>query len=179
MVGQKAVAAGLADQIGSLEGLITSINSKKEDPIVDEKKLMAEHPDLYKEIVATATADAKNQLESAVATATASATQAEQARFAAILKCEEAQGKQKAAIELAAQGLGLESAKSVLAVVPPDQPKQQSTDQQKQLNTQANLEAADKLMQNQNADVNAGTGGEHDPNKPVNSQDVLAAYGAL
>lgn len=133
MIGAKAVSAGLADRIGSLEGLIAELSSPKKSPPTEgffnaqnhsstlapstqEKKpmpqetltletLKKDHPDL-------------------VATLTREGTSAEKKRLNDILCSEEAKGREKLAKEMALNtDIHAMEARQLLACAPVEEPK--------------------------------------------------------
>ena len=128
MIGAKAVSAGLADRVGSLEGLIAELSSQKSPPIegffnaqnqppsTQEKKpmpqetltletLKKDHPDL-------------------VATLTREGASAEKKRLNDILCSEEAKGREKLAKEMALNtDIHAMEARQLLACAPVEEPK--------------------------------------------------------
>lgn len=124
MIGAKAVSAGLADRIGSLEGLIAELSSPKKSPhtqgffnaqnqppSTQEKKpmdietLKKDHPDL-------------------VATLMREGASAEKKRLDDILGSEEAKGREKLAKEMALNtDIHAMEARQLLACAPVEEPK--------------------------------------------------------
>lgn len=123
MIGAKAVSAGLADRIGSLEGLIAELssptsprtegffNAQNQPPSTQEKKpmdietLRKDHPDL-------------------VAQLTREGASAERTRLGAILGSEEAKGREKLAKEMAlGTDINAIEACQLLACAPVETPK--------------------------------------------------------
>lgn len=123
MIGAKAVSAGLADRIGSLEGLIAELssptsprtegffNAQNQPPSTQEKKpmdietLRKDHPDL-------------------VAQLTREGASAERTRLGAILGSEEAKGREKLAKEMAlGTDINAIEACQLLACAPTEEPK--------------------------------------------------------
>lgn len=128
MIGAKAVSAGLADRVGSLEGLIAELSSQKSPPIegffnaqnqppsTQEKKpmpqetltletLKKDHPDL-------------------VATLMREGASAEKTRLNDILCSEEAKGREKLAKEMALNtDIHAGEARQLLACAPVEEPK--------------------------------------------------------
>lgn len=124
MIGAKAVSAGLADRIGSLEGLIAELsspqksprtegffNAQNQPPSTQEKKpmdietLKKDHPDL-------------------VATLTREGASAEKKRLNDILCSEEAKGREKLAKEMALNtDIHAMEARQLLACAPVEEPK--------------------------------------------------------
>ncbi|MDP2206881.1 MAG: S49 family peptidase [Alphaproteobacteria bacterium] len=123
MIGAKAVSAGLADRVGSLEGLIAELSSQKSPPMegffnaqnqppsTQEKKpmdietLKKDHPDL-------------------VAQLTREGASAEKKRLGAILGSEEAKGREKLAKEMALNtDINAIEACQLMACAPVEEPK--------------------------------------------------------
>lgn len=124
MIGAKAVSAGLADRIGSLEGLIAELsspqksprtegffNAQNQPPSTQEKKpmdietLKKDHPDL-------------------AATLTREGASAEKKRLNDILCSEEAKGREKLAKEMALNtDIHAMEARQLLACAPVEEPK--------------------------------------------------------
>lgn len=124
MIGAKAVSAGLADRIGSLEGLIAELsspqksprtegffNAQNQPPSTQEKKpmdietLKKDHPDL-------------------VSTLTREGASAEKKRLNDILCSEEAKGREKLAKEMALNtDIHAMEARQLLACAPVEEPK--------------------------------------------------------
>ena len=124
MIGAKAVSAGLADRIGSLEGLIAELsspqksprtegffNAQNQPPSTQEKKpmdietLKKDHPDL-------------------VATLMREGASAEKMRLNDILCSEEAKGREKLAKEMALNtDIHAMEARQLLACAPVEEPK--------------------------------------------------------
>ena len=128
MIGAKAVSAGLADRIGSLEGLIAELSSQKSPPIegffnaqnqppsTQEKKpmpqetltletLKKDHPDLAAQL-------------------TREGASAEKKRLNDILCSEEAKGREKLAKEMALNtDIHAMEARQLLACAPVEEPK--------------------------------------------------------
>jgi signal peptide peptidase SppA len=131
MIGAKAVSAGLADRIGSLEGLIAELSSPKKSPHtegffnaqnqplgpintgettdaprnIDSRNLKKDHPDL-------------------VATLTREGASAEKKRLNDILCSEEAKGREKLAKEMALNtDIHAMEARQLLACAPVEEPK--------------------------------------------------------
>lgn len=124
MIGAKAVSAGLADRVGSLEGLIAELsspqksprtegffNAQNQSPSTQEKKpmdietLKKDHPDL-------------------VATLTREGASAEKKRLNDILCSEEAKGREKLAKEMALNtDIHAMEARQLLACAPVEEPK--------------------------------------------------------
>ncbi len=124
MIGAKAVSAGLADRVGSLEGLIAELsspqksprtegffNAQNQPPSTQEKKpmdietLKKDHPDL-------------------VATLMREGASAEKTRLNDILCSEEAKGREKLAKEMALNtDIHAGEARQLLACAPVEEPK--------------------------------------------------------
>ena len=124
MIGAKAVSAGLADRVGSLEGLIAELsspqksprtegffNAQNKPPSTQEKKpmdietLKKDHPDL-------------------VATLMREGASAEKTRLNDILCSEEAKGREKLAKEMALNtDIHAGEARQLLACAPVEEPK--------------------------------------------------------
>ena len=124
MIGAKAVSAGLADRVGSLEGLIAELsspqksprtegffNAQNQPPSTQEKKpmdietLKKDHPDL-------------------VATLTREGASAEKKRLNDILCSEEAKGREKLAKEMALNtDIHAMEARQLMACAPVEEPK--------------------------------------------------------
>lgn len=123
MIGAKAVSAGLADRVGSLEGLIAELSSQKSPPIegffnaqnqppsTQEKKpmnietLKKDHPDLAAQL-------------------TREGASAEKKRLNDILCSEEAKGREKLAKEMALNtDIHAMEARQLLACAPVEEPK--------------------------------------------------------
>ena len=124
MIGAKAVSAGLADRVGSLEGLIAELsspqksprtegffNAQNQPPSTQEKKpmdietLKKDHPDL-------------------AATLTREGASAEKKRLNDILCSEEAKGREKLAKEMALNtDIHAVEARQLLACAPVEEPK--------------------------------------------------------
>ena len=124
MIGAKAVSAGLADRVGSLEGLIAELsspqksprtegffNAQNQPPSTQEKKpmdietLKKDHPDL-------------------AATLTREGASAEKKRLNDILCSEEAKGREKLAKEMALNtDIHAMEARQLLACAPVEEPK--------------------------------------------------------
>lgn len=133
-VGQAAVNAGLADRIGSFEGVLaeiraatTAANVGMNSPfiaasitsgveIMNIEKLRAEHPALVEQIEAEARAGV--QVPDVAAAEAASAT-AERERVLGILGCDEAKGREKLAMTLVKRpGMTAADAVEILAASP-------------------------------------------------------------
>lgn len=127
MIGAKAVSAGLADRVGSLEGLIAELSSQKspriegffnaqnQPPSTQEKKpmdieiLKKDHPDL-------------------VAQLTREGASAEKKRLNDILCSEEAKGREKLAKEMALNtDIHAMEARQLLACAPIEEPKEMTS----------------------------------------------------
>ncbi|AGH98949.1 hypothetical protein A11S_2151 [Micavibrio aeruginosavorus EPB] len=123
MIGAKAVNAGMADRVGSLEGLIAELssptsprtegffNAQNQPPSTQEKKpmdietLKKDHPDL-------------------VAQLTREGASAEKTRLGAILGSEEAKGREKLAKEMALNtDINAIEACQLMACAPVEEPK--------------------------------------------------------
>lgn len=90
MVGTKAVEAGFADEIGSLEGVIKQL--KEENPM-DLETLQADHPEVFQAAVDQGKTSAMAEQSANAEQATAEASTAERQRISAILGCEAAAGR--------------------------------------------------------------------------------------
>lgn len=127
LVGQKAVDAGFADRLGSLEGLIAELNAtstttttnsttlthKKTTTgkLMNLETLKADHPTLYQAVLDEGKAQAQTDIA-------ASATN-ERTRIGAILGCEEAKGRETLAHHIAFKTeMSIDDAKTMLAASP-------------------------------------------------------------
>lgn len=113
-IGADAVAAGLADAVGTLDDVIADLRS---GPAV---RAIPKGPSMTTAVpegfVPQATHDAA--LAAARTEAHAAGVAEERARFEAILGCDEAKGRGEAALAIARTGASAEQAKAVLAVTP-------------------------------------------------------------
>jgi ClpP class serine protease len=129
LVGQKAVDAGLADTLGSLEGVINQLNNnstptttKRGNPM-DLSTLKAEHPALYQAVLD----EGKQSMQSDLQSTAASATTTERARISAILASDEAKGRETLAQHLAFNTATTpDDAKAMLTAAPIASPQSQS-----------------------------------------------------
>lgn len=138
-IGQAAVAAGMADRVGSFEGVLAEIRSTttaantgmnsphagrptatSEVETMDIQKLRAEHPALIEQIEAEARASVQiPDVAAAEATAAQAATTAERERVLGILSCDEAKGREKLAMTLVKRpGMTAADAVEILAASP-------------------------------------------------------------
>jgi len=122
LVGQNAIDAGLADRLGSLEGVIQSLNktpSTNQSRKMDINTLKLQHPDTYQAVIAEGKALAQSELaEKTTAAATLAAT-AERTRMSAILACDEAKGREALAQHIAFNtAMTTDDAKAMLAASP-------------------------------------------------------------
>ena len=120
LVGQKAVDAGLADRLGSLEGVINQLNNststtQQRGTPMDLSTLKADHPALYQAVFD----EGKQSMQSDLQTTTASATTNERARISAILGSDEAKGRETLAQHLAFNtAVSPDDAKATLTAAP-------------------------------------------------------------
>lgn len=125
LVGQKAVDAGFADRIGTLEGLIQELNSNstttRSNPM-DLSKLKAEHPAVYQAAFDEGKASMQTELaalNSKLNDSATAATTTERVRIAAILGSEEAKGREAQAQHIAFNtAMTQEDAKAMMASAP-------------------------------------------------------------
>jgi ClpP class serine protease len=132
LIGQKAIQAGLADHVGTLEGLISELNNPTNKTIfttntrtntMDLIQLKTEHPAVFQ----AAFEEGKASLSSQLTAASATAVTAERERISAIMSCEEAKGRETMANFIAFDtDMALDKAKVKLATMPTTQTQTQT-----------------------------------------------------
>jgi ClpP class serine protease len=116
VIGAKAIESGFADELGSLESVISQL---QEEYPMDIETLKADHPETFQAAVQEGVAKANVENENAVATAESSATTAERDRVAAITTCDEAKGRAAMANHIAFKtAMSVDDAKAMLAAAP-------------------------------------------------------------
>ena len=116
VIGAKAVEAGFADEVGSLEGCILKL---KEENLMDLETLRADHPEVYQAAVDQGKQEASSNQDKLVAEAGSSAVTAERQRITAILSCDSAKGRMQLAQHIAFDtDMTADSAEKMLAAAP-------------------------------------------------------------
>lgn len=134
MIGEKAVNAGLADEIGGFEALLKELTSKTEEDhqdggffnankeeheAMDLKTLKAEHGDLVDAIKAETKVEIEAESQDAV--------KADRERIKEIMALEEAEGREPLAQSFAFSGMSVEEAKGHLSNSPKAEAKEEVT----------------------------------------------------
>jgi signal peptide peptidase SppA len=115
LLGAAAVEAGMADSLGTFEGLIESLNdTHRGESRMSAEKLRADHPGLIEKIEAEARADERAKCESE----SAAKVGAECARVLGIIEHPEATGREPLARKLARMGMTVEAAAELLSATP-------------------------------------------------------------
>ncbi|MBL4761534.1 MAG: S49 family peptidase [Gammaproteobacteria bacterium] len=118
VIGAKAIESGFADELGSLESVISQL--QEENPM-DLDTLKADHLDTYQAAVNVGVAQANAENESVTATAKDEAITAERDRIASITTCDEATDRSKMANHIAFDtAMTADDAKKMLASAPVD-----------------------------------------------------------
>lgn len=116
VIGAKAIESGFADELGSLESVISQL--QQENPM-DLNKLKADHPDTYQAAVDVGVAQAIAENESTVAKASDESVTAERSRISAITTCDEATDRAEMASHIAFKTtMSADEAKTMLAAAP-------------------------------------------------------------
>lgn len=124
MIGAKAVSAGLADRIGSLEGLIAELSSPQKSPRTDGFFNAQNQPPSTQEKKPMDIETLKKDHPDLVATLTREGASAEKKRLNDILCSEEAKGREKLAKEMALNtDIHAMEARQLLACAPVEEPK--------------------------------------------------------
>jgi signal peptide peptidase SppA len=124
MIGAKAVSAGLADRIGSLEGLITELSSPQKSPRTEGFFNAQNQPSSTQEKKPMDIETLKKDHPDLVATLTREGASAEKKRLNDILCSEEAKGREKLAKEMALNtDIHAMEARQLLACAPVEEPK--------------------------------------------------------
>lgn len=124
MIGAKAVSAGLADRIGSLEGLIAELSSPKKSPQTEGFFNAQNQPPSTQEKKPMDIETLKKDHPDLVATLTREGASAEKKRLNDILCSEEAKGREKLAKEMALNtDIHAMEARQLLACAPVEEPK--------------------------------------------------------
>lgn len=124
MIGAKAVSAGLADRIGSLEGLIAELSSPKKSPHTEGFFNAQNQPPSTQEKKPMDIETLKKGHPDLVATLTREGASAEKKRLNDILCSEEAKGREKLAKEMALNtDIHAMEARQLLACAPVEEPK--------------------------------------------------------
>ena len=124
MIGAKAVSAGLADRIGSLEGLIAELSSPKKSPQTEGFFNAQNQPPSTQEKKQMDIETLKKDHPDLVATLTREGASAEKKRLNDILCSEEAKGREKLAKEMALNtDIHAMEARQLLACAPVEEPK--------------------------------------------------------
>lgn len=154
VIGAKAIEAGFADEIGSLESVISQL--QEENPM-DLNQLQADHAEVYQAAVNVGKDEAKAEHETALASAKGEAVTAERTRISAIMSSEEATGRAKLAQHIAfSTDMTPEAAAQMLANAPKesassgfDQMDQQLSQENPNIESDADVELSeeDKLVE--------------------------------
>lgn len=124
MIGAKAVSAGLADRIGSLEGLIAELSSPQKSPRTEGFFNAQNQPSSTQEKKPMDIETLKKDHPDLVATLTREGASAEKKRLNDILCSEEAKGREKLAKEMALNtDIHAMEARQLLACAPVEEPK--------------------------------------------------------
>ncbi len=124
MIGAKAVSAGLADRVGSLEGLIAELSSPKKSPRTEGFFNAQNQPPSTQEKKPMDIETLKKDHPDLVATLTREGASAEKKRLNDILCSEEAKGREKLAKEMALNtDIHAMEARQLLACAPVEEPK--------------------------------------------------------
>jgi|GEM_PF-3126690 len=119
LIGAKAIEAGFADEIGSLESVIKQLN---EEYSMDLDTLKADHPEVYQAAVDVGKREVQASFEQQVSDANNQVVEsksAERKRFNDILTCEEAKGRSQLAMHIArSTEMSVDEAKKLLAASP-------------------------------------------------------------
>lgn len=124
MIGAKAVSAGLADRVGSLEGLIAELSSPQKSPRTEGFFNAQNQPPSTKEKKPMDIETLKKDHPDLVATLMREGASAEKTRLNDILCSEEAKGREKLAKEMALNtDIHAGEARQLLACAPVEEPK--------------------------------------------------------
>lgn len=124
MIGAKAVSAGLADRVGSLEGLIAELSSPKKSPHTEGFFNAQNQPPSTQEKKPMDIETLKKDHPDLVATLTREGASAEKKRLNDILCSEEAKGREKLAKEMALNtDIHAMEARQLLACAPVEEAK--------------------------------------------------------
>lgn len=124
MIGAKAVSAGLADRVGSLEGLIAELSSPQKSPRTEGFFNAQNQPSSTQEKKPMDIETLKKDHPDLVATLMREGASAEKKRLDDILGSEEAKGREKLAKEMALNtDIHAMEAKQLLACAPVEEPK--------------------------------------------------------
>lgn len=119
LIGAKAIEAGFANEIGSLESVIKQLN---EEYSMDLDTLKADHPEVYQAAVDVGKKEVQTSFEQQVSDANnqvVESKKAERKRFNDILTCEEAKGRSQLAMHIAGSTeMSVDEAKKLLAASP-------------------------------------------------------------
>lgn len=124
MIGAKAVSAGLADRVGSLEGLIAELSSPQKSPRTEGFFNAQNQPSSTQEKKPMDIETFKKDHPDLVATLMREGASAEKKRLDDILGSEEAKGREKLAKEMALNtDIHAMEARQLLACAPVEEPK--------------------------------------------------------
>jgi signal peptide peptidase SppA len=124
MIGAKAVSAGLADRVGSLEGLIAELSSPQKSPRTEGFFNAQNQPPSTQEKNPMDIETLKKDHPDLVATVMREGASAEKTRLNDILCSEEAKGREKLAKEMALNtDIHAMEARQLLACAPVEEPK--------------------------------------------------------
>ena len=124
MIGAKAVSAGLADRVGSLEGLIAELSSPQKSPRTEGFFNALNQPPSTQEKKPMDIETLKKDHPDLVATLMREGASAEKTRLNDILCSEEAKGREKLAKEMALNtDIHAGEARQLLACAPVEEPK--------------------------------------------------------
>lgn len=124
MIGAKAVSAGLADRVGSLEGLIAELSASQKSPRTEGFFNAQNHPPSTQEKKPMDIETLKKDHPDLAATLMREGASAEKTRLGAILGSEEAKGREKLAKEMAlGTDINAIEACQLLACAPVETPK--------------------------------------------------------
>jgi signal peptide peptidase SppA len=124
MIGAKAVSAGLADRVGSLEGLVAELSSPKKSPHTEGFFNAQNQPPSTQEKKPMDIETLKKDHPDLVATLMREGASAEKKRLNDILCSEEAKGREKLAKEMALNtDIHAMEARQLLACAPVEEPK--------------------------------------------------------
>ncbi|HNS45506.1 MAG TPA: S49 family peptidase [Alphaproteobacteria bacterium] len=124
MIGAKAVSAGLADRVGSLEGLIAELSSPQKSPLTEGFFNAQNQPSSTQEKKPMDIETLKKDHPDLVATLMREGASAEKKRLDDIIGSEEAKGREKLAKEMALNtDIHAMEARQLLACAPVEEPK--------------------------------------------------------
>lgn len=124
MIGAKAVSAGLADRVGSLEGLIAELSSPQKSPLIEGFFNAQNQPSSTQEKKPMDIETLKKDHPDLVATLMREGASAEKKRLDDIIGSEEAKGREKLAKEMALNtDIHAMEARQLLACAPVEEPK--------------------------------------------------------